>query len=115
MEEHPRPGKTHDFPDPFLLLRRIAVDLAVAAEGLLLHEGTDIAPMEGIVPKFLALGTEFLLLGMVLLVAGEADHLLNDFLLALALFFDVHGDRIGDGKGGSQPLSANLLIVANKF
>ena len=80
-EQHPRAGEAHDGANTLPHVELVAVDLAVGAEGLGLHEGAFIAAHAGIVFQFSALRAEvcFLKPGcfsyrFVLFLTVEQDH-----------------------------------------
>jgi len=79
--QHPRPGITHHFADPFSQLRFITVDPAVGARRLVLPERTAGQPAYCVRLQFRALGAQFAA-RRVTVATEDADHRRDRRLLA---------------------------------
>jgi hypothetical protein len=77
MEHEARTGVAHDLADLFPLCRRIAVHLALGAEGLRLHEEAACDALLGIGKKLCTLRAEVSFRRAMHSMAEEADHILN--------------------------------------
>ena len=90
VKKHSRPGKAHDFANLCFHLGRVAVDAAIAAEGLLFHKGTDVASVEGVVANLGTIGTEILFLCPMFAAAINADHFFDDLFFPFSFLFCGH-------------------------
>ena len=75
-ESHARTGETHNLPDVFTIVRRIAMDGALGANGLVFTPGAVRQAIEAILIKVTALRTKPLL-NTVLFSAKQRHHCLN--------------------------------------
>ena len=85
VEEYPGSGITHDCSDLFPVLGSIAMDFAVGAEGLRLHEGTVSDSGKSIIFQILTLRTKVFSFAVMVMMAIERYHLDQDSLLLLSL------------------------------
>ncbi len=95
-EQHPWAGEAHDGADALPHVGLVAVDLAVGAEGLGLHERAFVAAHAGVVFQFGAFRAEvcFLKPGcfsyrFVLFLTVEQDHVGDHLLLPLPFILNL--------------------------
>ena len=80
---HPRPAVPHGHPDPLPHLCVVAVDRAAAAEALRLHERAAVDPRLSVLYELTARRAQPIV-AVLLSLAVDPDHLLDDVLLFLS-------------------------------
>ena len=86
VKNHPWAGKAHNKPNSFPHILLIAMDLAVGAEGLGLHEGAFVAAHAGISFQFGAFRAE--------VCSVQSGCFAQRFMLFLAIEQDHVGDHL---------------------
>lgn len=91
VQQHARAGVAHDVLDGLALRGRVAVHLALRAEGLGGHEPAALDARGGVAAQRGALAAELAAGGAMVAAAIDADHLRNHLALASALGLNLLG------------------------